>query len=122
MKTELVSAISAAIAGVLISYFLCGVIFVKPIEDVTIKVIDSEVITTLTDPDPEVFNYKALNPTVEVFVGNCAEYDNYGECAEVITEETTTIEETTPSESPVPAESPTPSETTNPEILNGPTN
>ena len=116
MKTELVSAISATIAVVLISYFLCGAIFIKPIEDVTIKVIDSEVTTTLTNPDPEVFNYEALNPTVEVFVGDCAEYDSYGECIEVVTEETI------PSESPVPAESPIPSETTNPEILNGPTN
>lgn len=26
---------------------------------------------TVSDPDPEVFNKEAVNPTVEVYVGNC---------------------------------------------------
>lgn len=75
MKTDLASAIGAAIAGVLISYFICN-IFIGPIEDVSVKTIDSSTINAdLTTPDPEVFNYKALNPTVEVYVGDDTDED-----------------------------------------------
>ena len=68
MKTDLASSIGAAIAGVLIAYFICN-LFIGPIEDFTVKTVDSSVGAELVEPDPEVFNYKALNPTVEVYVG-----------------------------------------------------
>ena len=68
MKTELFTAIGAAIAGVLIAFFVTN-LFIGEIEDVTIKTVDGTVSTDLAEPDPEVFNYKALNPTVEVYVG-----------------------------------------------------
>lgn len=79
MKTELATSIAAAIAGALISYFVCG-LFIGPIEDVTFTTINSDLSVDLAEPDPEVFNYKTLNPTVEVFVGNCVEFNNAGEC------------------------------------------
>ena len=69
MKTDLASSIGAAIAGVLIAYFICN-LFIGPIQDFTIKTVDSSIGADLVDPDPEVFNYKALNPTVEVYVGD----------------------------------------------------
>lgn len=69
MKTDLASSIGAAIAGVLIAYFICN-LFIGPIEDFTVKTVDSSVGAELVEPDPEVFNYKALNPTVEVYVGD----------------------------------------------------
>ncbi len=70
MKTDLASAIGAAIAGILIAYFICNM-FIGPIEEYSVKMIDSSSINAeLTDPSPEVFNYKALNPTVEVYVGD----------------------------------------------------
>ena len=69
MKTDLASSIGAAIAGVLIAYFICN-LFIGPIDDFTIKTVDSSVDASLVDPNPEVFNYKALNPTVEVYVGD----------------------------------------------------
>ena len=70
MKTDLASAIGAAIAGVLISYFICNM-FIGPIEDFTIKTVDSSNINAdLDNPSPEAFNYKSLNPTVEVYVGD----------------------------------------------------
>ena len=74
MKTELITAIGAAIAGVLIAFFITN-IFIGEIEEVTIKTVDNTVNTELAEPDPEVFNYKALNPTVEVYVGE-GEGDN----------------------------------------------
>ena len=85
MKTDLFTSIGAAIAGVLIAYFVTN-IFIGPIEDVTYKTIESNVNASLTDPDPEIFNYKALNPTVEVYVGECEEYNSFGECVEVSTQ------------------------------------
>lgn len=86
MKTELATSIGAAIAGVLIAYFVTG-LFIGPIADVSFPSVDESVNMELTDPDPELFNYKALNPTVEVYVGDCAEYNEAGECIEEVTEE-----------------------------------
>lgn len=86
MRAELATTIIAAIFGVLIAYFVCN-IFVGEIQPVSVKTIDTTVSSTLTDPDPEVFNYKALNPTVEVYVGSCTQYNDAGECIDQVTEE-----------------------------------
>ena len=69
MKTDLISSIGIAIAGVLIAYFVCN-LFIPKIEDFTINEVTTKVDSSLSDPDPEIFNYKALNPTVEVYVGD----------------------------------------------------
>ena len=83
MKTDLLTSIIAAIAGVLIAYFVTN-LFIGPIESVTYTTVDSSTVNAdLADPDPEVFNYRALNPTVEVYVGECDEYNEFGECVEV---------------------------------------
>ena len=74
MKTDLVSSIGVTIAGVLIAYFVCN-LFIGPIEDFTINSVTTKVDSTLSDPSPEVFNYKALNPTVEVYVGDDTDND-----------------------------------------------
>lgn len=83
MKTELATAIGAAIAGIVIAFFVCN-LFIGPIEEVSFSTIESSVNTDLTEPDPEVFNYKALNPTVEVYVGDCTEFNALGECIETV--------------------------------------
>lgn len=92
MKTDLATSIIAAIAGVLIAYFVTNM-FIGPIEDITYTTVDSAVNTSLADPDPEVFNYRALNPTVEVYVGECDEYNEFGECVEFETPAQSTTEE-----------------------------
>ncbi|MBR3256121.1 hypothetical protein IKG10_00390 [Candidatus Saccharibacteria bacterium] len=69
MKTDLISSIGIAIAGVLIAYFVCN-LFIPEIEDYIVNEITNKVDANLTKPDPEIFNYKALNPTVEVYVGD----------------------------------------------------
>lgn len=82
MKTDLASSIGIAIVGVLIAYFVCN-LFIGPIEDVTVKTVDSSFSTEISEPNPEVFNYRAINPTVEVYVGNddnCTEFDDDGQC------------------------------------------
>ena len=81
MKTDLASSIAAAIVGVLLAYFICN-LFLGEIEPVTIKTVDSSVTADLVEPNAEIFNYRALNPTVEVYVGDCNEYYSYGECVD----------------------------------------
>lgn len=79
MKTDLVTSIGAAIAGVLISYFVVNIFFGE-IEDFTIKSVDPNLTVELAQPDEDIFNFRALNPTVEVYVGECDEYGENGEC------------------------------------------
>lgn len=79
MKNDLVTSIVVAIVGILIAYFVCN-LFAGDIPEFSFSTIDSSVSADLVDPDPEVFNYKAINPTVEVYVGNCEGSDNYEEC------------------------------------------
>ena len=69
MKADLATTIAAAIAGVLISFFICN-IFIGEIDSVTVKTVEGNISTNLATPDDEVFNYRALNPTVEVYVGS----------------------------------------------------
>lgn len=79
MKTDLATSIGLTIVGAAVAYFVTNM-FIGPQEDVTIKTIESSVDLTLVEPNPEVFNYRAINPTVEVYVGECTEVDVNGEC------------------------------------------
>lgn len=82
MKSDLLTAIIAAIAGTVISYFVCGLL-IGPIDSVNVTTIETAVDANVDDPNPEVFNYRAINPTVEVYVGNCdGQYNDLGECIE----------------------------------------
>lgn len=81
MKKDLISSIGLAIIGAVIAFFVCNLL-IPPIEDFSFKTIDSSVNTNIVEPSPEVFNYKAINPTVEVYVGDCTELNDYGECIE----------------------------------------
>lgn len=81
MKADLATSVAIAIFGVLVAYFCCN-LFIGDMEDFSFKTIDSSASFELADPDPEIFNYKALNPTVEAYVGNCSEYNVYGQCVD----------------------------------------
>ena len=81
MKTDLISSIGVAVLGVIVSYFICNILVSTWTTDsYTVKTLESEVTADITDPDSSVFNYRALNPTVEVYVGNCKEFDSNGQC------------------------------------------
>ena len=69
MKVDLVTSILAAIFGAVIAFVLCNLL-IGEIPDITYKTIEESVSTGLSEPDENVFNYRALNPTVEVYVGN----------------------------------------------------
>ena len=67
-----------AIVGVLVSFLTLNAILGDPNQESvsfkTIRVVSSD----LAEPDPEVFNSSALNPTVEVYVGSCEDVDGNG--------------------------------------------
>lgn len=92
MKTDLASAVVAAILGFGIAFFATN-FFIPAIEDVSFSNLDTSVSSELTEPNEEVFNYKALNPTVEVYVGQCQTFNANGECIDDVVN-TQTEEET----------------------------
>lgn len=88
MKNDLATAIVAAITGVLLAYFISNMVISKLAKSTDkVKTVDSSVSADLADPDENVFNYKSLNPTVEVYVGNCTDINMYGECVEENTDQ-----------------------------------
>lgn len=126
MKTDLATSVVAAVIGVVVAYFVCG-IFLPEIADVSFDVIDSKNLNySLTNPNPEVFNYRAVNPTVPVIIpGECDTLDSNGNCVDDTTNLNTPEEETpeTPAETPAETPEETPEEETNnnEENENGPT-
>ena len=105
MKKDLITSIAAAILGVLVAFFVCN-LFLPSLEDVSFKTLGSNPSYSLSDPNPEIFNFRAVNPTVEVYVGQCKEYNANGECIENVesldeeTEEEPEVPEETPEENP----------------------
>lgn len=79
MKTDVVTAIIAAIAGVAISFIITSNLIMKDPTPVQVKTLDNSVNTSLSEPNAEVFNYRAVNPTVEAYV-DCLNYDLTGNC------------------------------------------
>ncbi len=85
MKNDIALAVGASIIGAVIAYFVTN-LFIGPIADFSYKTINEDVGSDVIEPSPEIFNYKAINPTVEVYVGDCDERDEFGECIEARTE------------------------------------
>ena len=88
MKFDLYTSIGVAVLGVLIAFFATN-FFIQPLEDYKFTAIDDASnsdsakdynYANLEEPSNEVFNYDALNPTVEVYVGKCENYDENGDC------------------------------------------
>lgn len=79
MKVDLTTAIISAIIGVVIAYFITGGVLLKEPTPVNIKTITSSTAADLNSPNPEIFNYRALNPVVEVYI-DCSNYDASGSC------------------------------------------
>lgn len=84
MKKDLLTTIVAAVIGLIVAYALIGV-FIPEIKSVSFKTLSSNTTYNIVDPNPEVFNYRAINPTVEVYVGQCKEYNAAGECVSEVT-------------------------------------
>ena len=90
MKFNLISCIGVAIFGVVIGFLLINAIM-PALQDFPIKTIQASAdggynYATYDAPNAEVFNYDALNPTVEVYIGECESYDANGNCREITTD------------------------------------
>jgi hypothetical protein len=69
-KSDIAMIILIASISVLVSYFVAkAVIGDVQNESVQVKTTES-ITTTVVQPDPSVFNADAINPTVEVIIGN----------------------------------------------------
>ena len=89
MKFDLLSSVGVAIVGAIIGFIAINAI-VPSLQDYPIKTIDPSTdggynYADYSEPNDEVFNYDALNPTVEVYIGECEEYDANGACKQVTT-------------------------------------
>lgn len=91
LQSNLLLSIVIAVIGVAAAFLACNAL-VGPIEKVTFYTVDSTVATTLVEPDPEIFNYLSLNPTVEVYVGECKEHDESGVCLDTDENSSSTTE------------------------------
>lgn len=68
-KTDITMIILIASVSVLVAYF-AGKALLGDTHNTSVKVKTADPITsTVTQPDPAVFNSKAINPTVEVIIG-----------------------------------------------------
>ncbi|MBQ3445309.1 hypothetical protein IJG29_01100 [Candidatus Saccharibacteria bacterium] len=79
MKKDLATIIIAAVAGFVIAFFVTNMLM-PGLENFSFKNLGTSVNATVTAPSDEVFNFRAVNPTVEVYVGDCTEYNANGEC------------------------------------------
>lgn len=78
-QSDIFTLILVAGVGTLASFFVCNTLLGDPDEASTKFTRLSQVISAdLTDPDPEIFNTTAINPTIEVYVGDCEDIDQNG--------------------------------------------
>jgi hypothetical protein len=68
-KADIATIILIASISTLIGYFILNAVLGDPSEETaTVEYID-EISADISQPDPEVFNPAAINPTVEVIIG-----------------------------------------------------
>ena len=78
-QSDIFTLILIAGIGVLASFFICNAVLGNPDEAYTSFTSVSKVISSdLVAPEPEMFNSTAINPTVEVYVGDCEDIDQNG--------------------------------------------
>lgn len=77
-QSDIITVVIIAVVGTIAAYFGVNMFLGNP-ADATyqFKIIEG-VTATLEDPDPEVFNKDAINPTIEVYVGECEDVDQNG--------------------------------------------
>lgn len=69
-KTDIATIVTIALLSIGAAYFLATALIGAPSsESVKIKTIDA-ISSAVTEPDGTVFNKDAINPTVEVIIGN----------------------------------------------------
>ncbi len=100
-QSDIFTLILIAGIGTLAAFFACQAILGDPDSaSVKFKTVNRVISSELVQPDAEVFNSTAINPTVEVYVGGCEDIDQNGildemelEACKKVVEENTENEE-----------------------------
>lgn len=78
-QSDIFTLILIAGIGTLGAFFLSRAILGDPdMAKVEFKTIDKVIAKELEPPDAEIFNALAINPTVEVYIGNCVDTNQNG--------------------------------------------
>ncbi len=81
-KSDILTVIMVATVGTVVAAILCNMLLGDP-NDKMVSFKNIQVVEPgLAIPDPEVFNMEAINPTVEVYVGNCVDQDQDGKLSD----------------------------------------
>ena len=76
-QSDLVPIIAVGVLGFIISYFLVGLILHPEDAKVSFNVVNP-ISSVVEMPNPDMFNTNAINPTVEIYIGNCEDVDRDG--------------------------------------------
>lgn len=78
-RSDIYSLVLIAGIGTLAAFLACNAILGDPSDaKVEFKSVSSVVSNDLAQPDREIFNSMAINPTIEVYVGDCEDIDQNG--------------------------------------------
>ena len=89
MKTDFTGAVVAAIIGTVVAYLITSNFILQDAKPVPIQSPESAVTATTEEPNAEIFNFRAINPTVEAYI-DCSNYEDISNCPnapEVITDD-----------------------------------
>lgn len=77
-QSDIFSILLVSSAGILIAFFGCNAILGNPDERTASFRVIEPISNSLATPNPETFNPEAINPTIEVYVGDCQDVDRNG--------------------------------------------
>lgn len=78
-QSDIFTLILIAGIGMLTAFFVCQTLLGDPNQaTTTFRTVSRVISSSLVQPDPEVFNSTAINPTIEVYVGDCEDIDQNG--------------------------------------------
>lgn len=78
-QSDIFTLVLIAGIGTLAAFFACNAILGDPDEaKVEYKTVSEVIKSDLKTPRSDVFNELAINPTIEVYVGNCEDIDQNG--------------------------------------------
>lgn len=78
-QSDIITIILISTVGMVVAFFASNALLGDPnMQSVKFKVVDPVISSELMEPDPELFNEEAINPTVEVTVGTCEDTNGNG--------------------------------------------
>lgn len=77
-QSDIFTIIIIASIGMVGAFFASNALLGNPDELILKHKTISQITTEVVAPDPETFNQDAINPTVEVYVGQCEDVDQNG--------------------------------------------